>query len=138
MRTDQEILDRIEVVNLAGRDWLRTERTDLISRLPHEAAKRFLKPEFAAPDEWVQSPRDRESLIAEMAEYMPFAWDKANNGRGISAGRSLSHFSAWIWLAGDDLGDLNDYEFYGKDNLARICAHYGWDSRQWDDGERHN
>ncbi len=34
--------------------------------------------------------------------------------------------------------DAGDYEFYGKDNLVRICDLYGWDSSQWDDGRRVN
>lgn len=68
--------------------------------------------------------------------YMPFAWDKANNGRGFSASRSMSHYQAWIWLAGDDIGDLSEYDSYGKDNLVKICKHYGWDHSQWDNGVR--
>ena len=83
-------------------------------------------------------PRDRASVVAGMLEYMPFAWKKANDGRGLSAARSMSHFAAWTWLAGDDLGDLTEYEFYGKDNLVRICEHYGWDPKKWDDGRRVN
>ena len=50
----------------------------------------------------------------------------------------MCHYMAWVWLAGDDLGDLTDYQYYGKDNLVKICDHYGWDSSQWDDGERTN
>jgi len=134
-KTDDEILARIEAVK--ADDWLGTQVGDLIVRLPFEKAKPYLKPEASA-DEWKQTPRDRASVIAEMLDYMPFAWDKANNGRGISAGRSMDHFTAWAWLAGDDFGDLRGYQFYGKDNLCRICARYGWDAQQWDDGERTN
>ena len=135
MRTDDEIIARI--TEREGDDWLGTEVSDLIVRLPFDKAKQWLKPE-ATEAEWEQSARDRDSVLKEMADYMPFAWDKANNGRGISAGRSMSHYMAWTWLAGDDFGDLGEYEFYGKDNLRRICEHYGWNADQWDDGERHN
>lgn len=134
-RTDSEIVARIESVK--DEDFLGFEISDLILRLPFDAAKPYLIPD-AKPGDWHPSPRDRESLIVEMLEYMPFAWDKANNERGISASRSMSHYTSWIWLAGDDLGDLSDYEYYGKDNLVRICNHYGWDSSQWDDGRRVN
>lgn len=135
MREDKEILDRIR--NLDEFDILGFQTSDLILRLPFDLAKEFLKPE-AKEEEWKQYPRDRESLIKEMLEYMPFAWEKANNDRGISAARSMAHYNSWIWLVGDDLGDMNDYQFYGKDNLVNICDHYGWDSSQWDDGIRHN
>ena len=135
MRTDQEIIDRINARKEA--DFFGFELTDLLIRLPFELAKPFLNPDVKGED-WKVQPRDRDSVLKEMLEYMPFAWDKANNCRGLSASRSMCHYMAWVWLAGDDLGDLTDYQYYGKDNLVKICDHYGWDSSQWDDGERTN
>ena len=135
MRTDEEIIARIEKIR--DRDFLGFEREDLIIRLPFDKAKQFLEPE-AKEDEWEERPRDRNALLKQMEKYMPFAWEKANNGRGISACRSMSHYSSWTWLAGDDLGDLTDYQNYGKDNLVSICEHYGWDHVQWDDERRVN
>lgn len=135
MRTDEEIVARIK--SLESADFLGWETNDLLICLPFEAAKPFLKSETLAAD-WSPLPRDRESVVARMLEYMPFAWEKANGCRGISASRSMSHFSAWVWLAGDDFGDLGDYEHYGKGNLRRICEHYGFDASQWDDGVRVN
>lgn len=124
MRTDQEIIDRINA----------RKEADFFG---FELAKPFLNPDVKGED-WKVQPRDRDSVLKEMLEYMPFAWDKANNCRGLSAGRSMCHYMAWVWLAGDDLGDLTGYQYYGKDNLVKICDHYGWDSSQWDDGERTN
>lgn len=137
MRTDEEILERIELIEKDGGDSLGIQRSDLIFRLPFSEAKKYLKPEVTA-DEYQQLPRDRESLIAQMLDYMPFAWEKANNCRGISAYRNMDHYTSWIWLAGDDLGDLFDYQHYGKEKLRMICAHYGFDADQWDDGVRTN
>lgn len=134
-RTDAEILARIKEID--GRDWMGIEFRDLVIRLPFDAAKPFLK-DGAQEDAWKVRPRDRDSLVAEMLDYMPFAWEKAIDGLGLSACRSMSHYAAWTWLAGDDLGDLADYKYYGKDNLVRICQHYGFDASQWDDGVRHN
>lgn len=135
MRTDDEILSRIEVVK--ENDWMGTQIGDLIVRLPFDKARPYLKPEVTEAD-WKPASRDRDALLAQMLDYMPFAWEKANNERGLSAGRSMDHYSAWVWLAGDDLGDLLEYEFYGKENLRRICQQYGWDADQWDDGRRVN
>lgn len=135
MRTDAEILERIAA--RSAEDFFGFEANDLIVRLSFDAAKPLLKPE-AEPDDWKVQPRDREAVLAQMLEYMPFAWEKANGGRGISAGRSMHHYMAWTWLIGDDFGDLTDYEYYGKDNLIRICEKYGWDHKQWDDGTRVN
>jgi hypothetical protein len=135
MRTDDEILDRIK--ELEPYDMLGFRTNDLIARLPFDKAKPYLNDD-ATEDDWDQAPRDRDSLIKEMREYLDFAWEKANDKRGISASRSMSHYASWTWLAGDDLGDLEKYEFYGKDNLVRICQFYGWDHSQWDDGVREN
>ena len=135
MRNDKEIIDRIN--ERKNSDYFGFECSDLVSRLPFSLAKQFLI-EGAVESEWEISPRDKESILKEMLVYMPFAFEKANNERGLSASRSMSHYQAWVWLAGDDLGDLLEYEFYGKDNLVMICKHYGWDASQWDDGVRNN
>lgn len=131
MRTNKEILDRIK--ELENEDWLGFERSDLIAYLSFEDAKPFLKEE-AEESGWSAEENTREAIIATILDYMPFAWDKANNCRGISASRNMSHMSAWLWLLGelDKFGDLQDYEFYGKPNLKAICEHFGWDWRQWD------
>lgn len=134
MRTDQEILERIESVR--ERDWIGTQTGDLVSRLPFDAAKRFLK-EGTTSAEWGEpAPRDPEAVKAEMLSYMPFAWEKANNNRGISASRSLDHMSAWLWLLGHDKAadQILHYDRYGKPWLRAICEAFEWDWRQWDDG----
>ena len=135
VRADEEILARIEQVK--PNDWLGTQTNDLVMVLPFAAAKPFLKDD-AVEGDWSPEGRARDCVLVRMLEYMPFAWEKANNERGLSAGRSMDHYTSWIWLLGDDLGDLTEYQFYGKDNLVRICEQYGWDHSQWDDGERSN
>jgi len=130
MRTDEEILLQIEKAK--EYDPFELTLIDLISRLSFKAAKKFLKPEVTET-EWEVQPKDRDFILKEMFDYMPFAWEKANNCRGISAGRSMAHYMNWIWLIGDNLGNLSEYEFYGRDNLIKICKHYGWDYTQWDD-----
>jgi hypothetical protein len=143
-RTDDEIVARIrELMADQFKDFFGFESSDLIATLPLDVARQFLKaPEEGddeiAEEDWEQHPRDREGVLADMLDYMPFAWDKVNNCRGLSAGRSMSHYSAWSWLIREDFGDLTDYEFYGKPNLIKICEHFGWDHTQWDDGVRTN
>ncbi len=133
MRTDEEIECRVDGISTIF-GW---EIEDLVVRLPFSLAKKYLTIDVT-DDSWVQRGKERACIVSEMLDYMPFAWDKANNERGISASRTMSHYTSWLWLAGDDLGDIEDYEFYGKDNLVRICDLYGWDSSQWDDGRRVN
>ena len=134
-RTYVEIVKRIserQAIDVMG-----FETSDLRGYLPYRDAAATL-PSSVKEADWEQLPRDRDSVIAQMLDYMPFAWEKANDCKGLSAGRTMAHYSAWVWMAGDDLGELTEYEFYGKDNLVRICNHYGWDSSEWDDGIRTN
>ena len=135
MRSKEEIINRINIVS--KRDFFGFETGELIFHLPFDSAKEFLRPEVTR-EEYKQMSCERDDIVARMLDYMPFAWEKANGCRGISASRSMSYFTAWVWLSGDDLGNLLDYQYYGKDELVRICAHYGWDASQWDDGIRTN
>ena len=134
MRTDEKILARIEEIE--GRDFFGFEQGDLIMRLPFEKAKTFLDVR-ATKEEWKVLPRDGDSLRKVIFAYMPFAWSKANDKRGLSAARSISHFCAWTWLAGDDIitPAFNGTEDgYGRTKLVAICKHYGWGYLEWSEG----
>lgn len=136
-RTDDEIVQKI--LDVGQKDFFGVMTSDLLQCLSFERAKSFLKDGITA-DAWVgmMERKDRESILLRMHSYMSFAWTKANDGRGLSAMRSLQHYTVWIWLLGDDMGDLTTYQYYGKDELTRICQKYGWDAAQWDDGIRTN
>lgn len=110
------------------------EITKYIDALDFENAKQFLKDDVTEI-EWKPICCDYESTLAVMKEYMPFAWEKANNNRGISAWRSLAHCAAWLWLLGEhDLAEeIEDYTHYGKPQLVKICERFEWDWREWDD-----
>lgn len=140
MRTQQEIIERFEQRTVG--DLLGFEIGEYRPYLDYEYVKPYLK-EGVTEVEW--EPYALKNVINRMEKYMSFAWDKANNCRGISATRSVQHYIAWIWLSGDD--DFakeieQDYELhychYGKPILEKICNHYGWDWKQWDDGTRTN
>lgn len=140
MRTQDEIVRKLESVK--DSDPLGFKTSDLIGYLDFENAKPHLKPE-TTEEQWNESrlPSDRESILRQMADYMPFAWSKANGQRGISAARSMAHFAIWTWMAGDGelFGDkLEEYNFYGKPHLKALSAHYGWDFDNLDDGEYSN
>ena len=133
-RTDQEILDRIEAVK--KEDLFGVEFDELALRLSFKAVHHLLREEVKETD-WKIRGRDEETLLAEMLDYMPFAWGKANNCRGLSAARSLSHMRGWLFLLGHSdavLEKIGNYTHYGKPHLRAICTHYGWDWKQWDDG----
>jgi hypothetical protein len=134
-RTPGDILARIDALASGGEDYFGFQGSDLIEFLPFQDAERFLKPEVTEA-EWNLKTPDEDTVKALILDYMPFAWGKANDCRGLSASRSIEHMKTWLWLLGDDLGEkLSDiYQFYGKPCLRLICEKYRWDWRQWDDG----
>jgi len=141
MRTQDEIVKRIEARK--GNDPLCFEVNEYIDYLDFNHARQFLK-DSATEQDWQEVVAMTGPPIERMCDYMEFAWGKANNCRGISANRSVMHYIAWLWLAGeDDLlaqveNEYRDYHFYGKPILEMICDHFGWDWSQWDDGIRTN
>ena len=132
-KTPTEIKARIE--RIKGGDWMGTQQSDLIDYLPFEDAKPFLKDGVTA-SEW-----DERKVLPGLdaaKEYLSFAWDKANNCRGLSAGRSLDHLKAWLWIAGH--GNIVDehfsnYDHYGKFQLVIASELTGFDWGAADSGE---
>lgn len=93
MRTDDEILQRIK--DIATEEVFGFVTTDLVGFLPFAKVRAFLKPQ-AREEDWHPLPRDHESIKNQIHGYMAFAWGKANNCRGLSAGRSINHMQAWL------------------------------------------
>jgi hypothetical protein len=133
MRTDSEIVTRVReriVTDIFG-----SKTIDLIAVLPFGSAKQFLK-EGIGPERWAAEPRDRDAVLARILAYLPFAWSKANQCRGLSAARSLEHLSAWLWLIGEDEAPaaIENYTFHGKPQLRALSEAVGFDWRAIDDG----
>lgn len=127
MRTPEEILKRIEEVK--DQDPFGFETSDLLEALDYTLAKPYLR-EDCTKQEWDESrePYTPEAARNKIRNYLAFAWDKANTGRGLSAVRSQSHFKAWMWLAGDDdvlqQVEAVPHDPYGIPKLKVIEAHY--------------
>ena len=139
-RTQKEILARIKEIE--NDDFFGATREDLVEFLAYDNAKKFLN-DKATPQKWakLQKPATRQVIIDSIANYMPFAWDKANACRGLSANRSIDHMRAYLWMLDDgSLEKMEDitYEHYGKELLIFVCDHVGLDWKQWDDGVRTN
>jgi len=134
MRTQDEIVERIK--KREKDDLFGFETSCYINFLDYEHAKPYLKPDVTEND-WHKSDKSPKE---EMIDYMEFAWDKAKGCRGISAGRSIMHYEAWLWLDGAEnlFEDIEDYQYYGKDILVDICKYLGLDPEKWDDHIRVN
>ncbi len=133
MRTQKEIIARIN--SRKKEDFLGWEINEYILYLDYDHAKEFLKPE-STQKQWEQ--KETKPPADAIKDYMPFAWDKANNCRGLSASRSICHMIAWLWLDGKDWPELQDYQYFGKPQLVHICKEYGIDWETLDDGRWRN
>jgi len=138
MRTQQEILDRIK--SRKSEDFLAFEWPNYLKALTFKNAKQFFScTMLTAFSEEAWEHQTEDEIMFKAIHYMPFAWEKANNFRGISAERSISHYIAWMWLLGyEDTERWEEYEYYGKPQLIEICELLGLDYRKWDDGVRSN
>lgn len=135
MKTQFEIVEQI--IERSQYDFFGFEWHEYLRALDFEHVKQFLK-EDQKEEDWKADLACEANILAQMKEYMPFAWEKANNCRGISALRSIMHYEAWLWMLGEeDLAKkIYDYEYYGKDELREICFFLGIDANQYDNGIR--
>lgn len=121
MKTQKEILQRID--KIADSDFFGVIRSDLICFLEFENAKPFLD-DNVTEKEWAEIYKEPtpENIKAKMKEYLDFAFEKANGQRGLSAQRSMDHYSAWIWLLGEEnyFGNVRQYYNYGLPHLNKI------------------
>lgn len=129
--TMQEIVDRAK--ESVPRDPLGFETLEYLAYLDYEHLKRFKWDAEIDPREVKPNELTREGVLARMENYMSFAYGKARGQRGISANRSVQHYIAWTWLAGDkELADrvleeyTENYCGYGIPILNMIREHYGW------------
>jgi hypothetical protein len=135
MRTTDEIIKRIKT--RGARSFFGFEVPHYILALAFKDANPWLK-KTAKAEDW-DGPLTDEQVKERAVDYMPFAWEKANGFRGISASRSISRYIAWMWLLGHDNTERwENYSFYGKPQLREICGLLGLDADKWDDSVRLN
>jgi hypothetical protein len=144
-RTQEEIVNKVlERKREAPYGFFDFAVADLIAYLDIERAGPLLlgtDTKSKSRKAWWEESREHRTPQEAMRVYMPFAWEKANNCRGLSALRTMQHYWAWLWLDGapDELVNSTlDYEFYGKPTLVAVCNYLDLDPDKWDDGIRVN
>lgn len=137
-RTQEEIVRRIEN---SGMDFFGVIAHDLLAYLEFDFAKPYLN-EDTTVEQWGEANANVPAPLEQVKEYLPFAWRKANDCRGLSASRSIDHIKTWLWLAGFDIPDavMDNYEFYGKPQLvmASVICGFDWpqhDNQEWKNAE---
>ena len=139
MRTQEELVKRYKERKKS--DVFGFEVSEYVKFMEYEFVKSYLKKEITK-EQWNKMKGNQENIRQIMIGYIPFAWEKANNCRGISAERSINHYQAWLWVEGEwsdeEIEKLGNYQYYGKNELRKICKHLGLDPDQWDDRVRQN
>jgi hypothetical protein len=120
VRTREEIRARLAAVR--DLDPFGFALSDFGIYLPEEVAKGIA--------DKAEEPPEAEEMLKQAREYLPFAFDKAVNHRGLSAMRSVLHLMNWAWLGGrDDLvafaDDDDDYPRYGVPVLIKFATELG-------------
>ncbi len=130
-RSHDEIVEKIRNIK---NDIFAVKIGDLIVCLPYDLAKEFFRDDATEEDFNKANVTAEPKVVAKwIVDYLPFAWEKANDCRGLSALRSLDHFTIWMWLLGFDV-EFDDYEYYGKQQLRAISECFGFDWRAHDNG----
>ena len=111
--------------------------------LNYENAKEYLKKSVTKKEWDDHRPESSDKGIKkEIKKYMSFAWEKANDCRGISANRSMDNMTAWLWLLNNteltNKFEETEYEHYGKEKLIVVCEHLKIDWKKLDNGIRTN
>lgn len=130
MRTIEEIKTKLEEVLDDPHDFFGARSERLITALPYADAVPFgLNPNITEEGWAERSTLTDEKVTAAFLDYLPFAMEKADNHRGLSAARSIQHMEAFVFLLGDD-SDVNDfsnldYTPYGVPMLRWMTDRFG-------------
>jgi hypothetical protein len=137
VRTQDEIVTRMKAIE--PDDFLGFAREVLLDALDFEHAKPFLVDD-ATPEKWAEAMVELGPLEEQAKDYLAFAYGKADDHRGISAGRSVSKMTEFMWLMGrDDVVvaiESVPYPQYGVPKLAVISRLTGWPGPEGEELER--
>lgn len=130
MKTIDEIL-KYESQALDGRD---------ISRLGSFMTLDQLKIAGLAPsnpEKWEPEEFTHENVLARLKSDLSFAFEKALNKRGLSAGMMFSVIKMWVWVLDEheDLVNWSDdnYAQYGLPFLKAVALRYNLENPIGDD-----
>jgi len=129
LKSEEEILERFKREEESD-SFMNFGLETLMDFLSFENAKPFLLDEYVkkceeGKEEWSQVITIKETA-QDFLDYMVFAWKKAQDERGISAGRSVQKLATWLWIMNrEDLSELIEkeslYNPYGAPALIEVC-----------------
>lgn len=130
MKSIEEIL-KYESQSFDGRDLNR-----LADFMTVEQMQKF-DLEVSNPDGWKTEELTRENVLKRLESDLAFAFEKALNKRGLSAGLMYGVVKMWMWVLDehDDLVNWSDdnYAQYGLPYLKAVALRYGLPNEIGDD-----
>lgn len=78
-------------------------------------------------------PWTEVEIKAQLADDLAFAFKKALNKRGLSAGMMHSVIQMWMWVLDDDLQHMEEYAQYGLPLFKAVAVKYGLPNAIGDD-----
>lgn len=130
MKSIEEILS-YESQSFDGRDLNR-----LADFMTVEQMQKF-NLEVSNPNGWKTEELTRENVLKRLESDLAFAFEKALNKRGLSAGLMYGVIKMWMWVLDehDDLVNWSDvnYAQYGLPYLKAVALRYGLPNEIGDD-----
>lgn len=77
-----------------------------------------------APINWTE-----ENILEQLKGDLDFAFEKALDKRGLSAGLMHSVVKMWLWILEDDLQYHSKYAHYGLPLFKAVAEKYGFQNR---------
>lgn len=128
MKTLEQIL-KYESNTLDGRDLTR-----LAAFIPEDKMSDLgleLHPEWKGKH--VPIEFNRENVLKKLEGDLSFAFEKALDKRGISAGLMYSVIQMWNWILEEGLEDFKNYAQYGLPLFKATAVKYGFENPIGDD-----
>lgn len=133
MKTLDEVLD-YQSQSIDGRD---INRLTCFMTVDQIKSKGFVFKSKEAEDIHTPEPFTEESVKCKLKADLAFAFEKALNKRGLSAGMMVIVVSMWVWILGDteNIGadPEKDYAQYGLPYLKAVALYYKFDNPIGDD-----
>lgn len=78
--------------------------------------------------EYIAEPMTEAAVLARLRHDLDFAFEKALNRRGLSAGMMYEVVKMWLWVLEDDLQHMEDYAQYGLPLFKAVAVKYGFEN----------
>ena len=136
--TQEQLMARI--VERAQEDAMQFEVPDYVVYLDKEHAKLVYPPEMHAKidEHWSQGQWSEDDVRKRIVDYVPHAFQWANEKLDYETMRACGHFIAWAWLLGDhEFSDEligQEWSAFGKPCFRRVAERYGVAWETLDDG----